>query len=253
MSSAKRQMIAVRCIGFIVTVAVTAFLGQTIPNQTDPNASNPAPARPAGAVAQEFPLILQQSVTAGKTPVGTKIKAKLTIATLAQGVVIPQDAVFSGEVFESTPKSASEPSRLAISVDSVQWKSGAAPTVLPLATKLYATAWYYPFTMQSNQNGSSPMSGGSASRSMGGPATNPGQNPGQRGSGAPFPAPDQAATNSPFPTSSGEISPHRVLMKNVESTITTDGAVVLTSTHANIRLDKATTYVFAASDLRRAK
>src|SRR5580704_7256933 len=27
--------------------------------------------------AQEFPIILQQSVTAGKTPVGTKIQAKL--------------------------------------------------------------------------------------------------------------------------------------------------------------------------------
>ena len=50
------------------------------------------------AAALEFPVVLQQNVVAGKTAVGAKVQAKLTIATLLHGVVIPQDAVISGEV-----------------------------------------------------------------------------------------------------------------------------------------------------------
>lgn len=96
------------------------------------------------AAALEFPVVLQQNVVAGKTAVGAKVQAKLTIATLLHGVVIPQDAVISGEVIESVAKSATEPSRVAVRMDTAQWKNGAAPSVLPLETKLYLTAWYYP-------------------------------------------------------------------------------------------------------------
>ena len=39
------------------------------------------------AAALEFPVVLQQNVVAGKTAVGAKVQAKLTIATLLHGVV----------------------------------------------------------------------------------------------------------------------------------------------------------------------
>ncbi len=48
---------------------------------------------------------MRQNVVAGKTPVGTKVEAKLTIATLVKGTVIPEGAVFSGEVVDSVAKS----------------------------------------------------------------------------------------------------------------------------------------------------
>jgi len=44
-----------------------------------------------------------------------------------------------------------------------------------------------------------------------------------------------------------------VLMKNVESTRSSEGAVILTSQHSNIKLDKSTTYVLAAGDLLPTK
>ena len=53
---------------------------------------------------REFPVVMQQSITAGKTAVGTKVQAKLSVATLVEGKVIPRNAVFSGEVIESVAK-----------------------------------------------------------------------------------------------------------------------------------------------------
>jgi hypothetical protein len=81
---------------------------------------------------------MRQKVTAGKTTAGTKIQAKLAVATLVKGVVIPQDAILSGEVIESVAKSDSEPSRLSIRMESAQWKNGSVPI------NVYLTAWYYP-------------------------------------------------------------------------------------------------------------
>ena len=90
------------------------------------------------ATVQEFPVLLQQSVTAGKTLPGTRIQAKLWVATLLDGKVIPRNAVFSGEVVESVAKTATDPSRVSLRMDSVQWKNGSA------VVKVYLTAWYYP-------------------------------------------------------------------------------------------------------------
>jgi hypothetical protein len=42
-------------------------------------------------------------------------------------------------------------------------------------------------------------------------------------------------------------------MKKIESATGSDGTVILTSTHSNIKLDKSTTYVLAATDLLPAK
>jgi hypothetical protein len=63
------------------------------------------------------------NVAAGKTPVGAKIKARLAVATLIDGKVIPRSAVFSGEVIDSAAKTA-DASRLAIRMDSMVWKKG---------------------------------------------------------------------------------------------------------------------------------
>jgi hypothetical protein len=84
----------------------------------------PAPSGPSGV--REFPVILEQSVVAGKTPVGSKIQAKLEVATSVDGTVIPRNAIFSGEVLESVAKTRTDPSCLAIRMDSVQWKNGSA-------------------------------------------------------------------------------------------------------------------------------
>ncbi len=231
-------------------------LGQSNPNQTNPEQTNPSqagagqkkPEIPASAAALELPVVLQEKVIAGKTPVGTKVQAKLTVATLLSGVVLPQDAAISGAVVESTAKSAANPSRLSLRMDSVQFKNGATPTVIPLQPKLYLTAWYYPAALTLNQNSSSgipdaahnppPMGGGTVY-------------PGQRNPNSPISGPDAGADTFPPPLSSA--ANHRVLMKHVDSATDSGGVVTLTSKHSNIKLDKSTTYVLAATDLLPAK
>lgn len=58
---------------------------------------------------QEYPLILENGVTAGKSAVGTRVQGKHSMATLVNGKVVPRNAVFSGEVVQSTAKTATEP------------------------------------------------------------------------------------------------------------------------------------------------
>src|ERR1700675_4548672 len=136
----KTMFIKTRAVGRVVLTVVlgcAALLGQQTPSQ-------PTPAAPSSLGLLEFPVIMRQNVAAGTTPVGTKVQAKLAVATLVDGVVVPRDAVLSGEVTESVAKSATDPSRLAIRMDSAQWKKGSAPIVLPLTSNVYLTAWYYP-------------------------------------------------------------------------------------------------------------
>ena len=82
--------------------------------------SQQTPALSGCAGACEFPVTLRQSVVAGKTPAGTKVEAKLVLATLVNGTVIPRDAILSGEITESVAR-ASEPSRIAIRMDLARW------------------------------------------------------------------------------------------------------------------------------------
>ena len=188
---------------------------------------------PAGL---EFPVNMRQTVAAGKTPVGAKVQAKLVVATMVSGVVIPQGAILSGEVTESVAKSATNPSRLAIRMDSAQWAHGSAPI------KVYLTAWYYPAATPADQDLSSglPDAGNNPRPRMGGAY------PGQRNpTSPPFSGSDTGSSPAP------DISKHRVLMKNVESTPASDGAVTLTSKRLNIKLDKQTTYVLGTGDLAR--
>lgn len=196
-----------------------------------------------GLAGAEFPVIMRQNVLAGKTAVGTKVQAKLAVATLVKGTVIPEDAILSGEVTESVAKSASDASRLGIRIDSAQWKNGSTPL------KIYLTVWYYPLATESIADPSdNPMSTahGSVQVSAGGGRPDP------RTSAAsqPFPDPDTDKNNTTLPPRPhSSISKHRVLMKDVESSRNEDGTVTLISKRFNIKLDKSTTYVLAAGDL----
>jgi hypothetical protein len=195
------------------------------------------------AASTEFPVILRQRVEAGKTPVGTKVQAKLSLATMTDAGVIPLDATFSGEVIESVAKTATTPSRLAIRMDSAQWKNGSAPV------KVFLTTWFYPLTAITPRDLSNgPEDASHSNRTWTGPGNYP-----LPGSPAPpprFPPSDKGRDDGTVPPApSSNISQHRVLMKNVESKRNSDGSVALTSTHSNIKLDKTTTYVLAAGDL----
>jgi hypothetical protein len=185
---------------------------------------------------------MRQNVTAGKTPVGTKVQAKLVVATLVEGVVVPRDATLSGEVTESSAKSATDPSRLAIRMDSAQWKNGSA------SIKVYLTAWYYPETTMPAQDLSyEPADAARDKKNWNGMGTYP--DPNNPVSQQKFPGRDTDKDTGLAPPSTSGTSKHRVLMKNVESTRNSDGAVTLTSKHSNIKIDKLTTYVLATGDL----
>jgi hypothetical protein len=244
-SKAFSKTIVVRHAISTVVLGCAALLGQQTPAQH-------APAASSSSGALEFPVVMRQNVAAGTTPVGTKVQAKLAVATLVDGVVVPRDAVFSGEVTESAAKSATDPSRLAIRMDSAQWKKGSAPIVLSLAPKVYLTAWYYPVaeTRAQDLSDESPDDASQSWNHRNRPPTFPDPN-----GSASEPFPGRGAGTDPGPglppSPSSNISKHRALMKNVESTRASDGAVTLTSKSFNIKIDKLTTYVLATGDLPR--
>ena len=182
----------------------------------------------------ELPIILRQSVEAGKTPVGTKVEGRLVVGTMIKGGVLPRGAVLSGEVVESVAKSHDLPSRLAIRMDSAQWKDGEAKF------KMYLTAWYYPPAPLPPPNISYVPQGDR--RNWGGTdptvdTTDP-PNPAQRLS-----THQDTGMNTGAPAS--VISGKRVLMKDVKLESSADGALVLVSSRSNIKLNKVTTYVAA--------
>lgn len=197
---------------------------------------------PSSSAGTEFPVIMRQNVTAGKTPVGAKVQASLVVATLVNGVVVPRDALLSGEVIQSVAKSAAEPSRLAIRMDSAQWKNGSA------TIKVYLTAWFYPVAEMAPQDLSyQPPDAAHSPKNWNGAGTYPDPN---NPASQPFPGRDTGRdTTSAPPSPASSISKHRVLMKNIESTRDSDGTVALTSKRSNIKLDKLTTYVLASGDL----
>ena len=203
-------------------------------------AQSSSPQQPAVAVVPplEFPLLLQQGVDAGKTPVGTKIQAKLVTATLVERTVIPRNAVFSGEVIESVAMTPSAPSRLCLKMESVQWKNGA------LNVALYLTRWYYPTMTEAGQS----LQYGPtmpASRTWNGE----GQYPDSSRSYKPFPGSDSEKDGSIPDTSVSIASDRRVVMKDTDSAQRTDGGLAITSSHSNLKLDRLTPYVFAPRDL----
>lgn len=186
----------------------------------------------------EFPVILQQTITAGKTPVGSKVQGKLIIATLLNGTVIPRNATLTGEVTESAAKTATAPSRLAIRMDSVQWKDGSS------AITLYFTGWFYPNIDQSGQD----LQYGPeqpARRTWNGQGEYPADNSHVY---RPFPGADSDKGSSGPDESSSTVGKNAVLIKNVEAQRGSDGSIVLTSKRSNVKLERYTTYVAATGD-----
>jgi len=204
--------------------------------------SQPTPVPPSSSAGREFPVTMRQNVAAGKTPVGTKVQARLVVATLVDSVVIPRDAILSGEVTESVAKSKTDPSRLAIRMDLAQWKNGSAPI------KVCLTAWYYPVATMTPQDLSyEPPDAANSLKKWNGAGAYPDRN---NPVSQQFPGPDTGKDSGPaLPSPSSTISKHRVLMKDVDSTRNSDGAVTLTSKRFNIKIDKLTTYVLATGDL----
>ena len=229
------KTIAAGCAALTIALTSVGMLSQQIP----------AAAGCTGAC--EFPVTLRQNVAAGKTPVGTKVEAKLVLATLVNGTVIPRDAILSGEVTESVAKSAGEPSRIGIRMDSAQWKNGSA------SVKVYLTAWFYPAVdgMAPQDLSYAPPDAANSKRNWNGMGTYP--DPNNPVSQQKFPGREADKDDSAAAAPASAISKHRMVMKNVESKHNGDGSVALTSLHSNIKLDKFTTYVFANSDLMPLK
>lgn len=92
----------------------------------------------SGIAVQEFPVVFHRSVTAGKTPVGTAIHAELSMATLLNGIVVPQNAKFSGQIVVSQAWTKNQASRLSLRMDSVSWKHGSVPV------KVFLSLWFAP-------------------------------------------------------------------------------------------------------------
>ena len=225
------KTIAAGCAVLTVVLGFVALLRQ------------PTAAENGSPAGLEFPVIMRQNVAAGTTPAGTKVQAKLAFATLVGRVVIPQDAVLSGEVTESAAKSATGVSRLGIRMDSARWKNGSAPI------KVYLTAWFYPMTPLANQDSSyeQPDGGVPTPKHRHGTSTYPYPN---TPASEPFPGRGTGTDPVPPPPSPEPgISKHRVLMKDVESTRDNSGTIILTSKRFNIKLDKTTTYVLAGDRL----
>lgn len=190
------------------------------------------------AKSPDFPVVLQQSVTAGKTPVGSKIQGKLVMATLFEGTVIPRNATFTGEVVESAAKTATDPSRLAIRMDSAQWKNGSA------ALKVYFTGWYYPRVDESGQD----LQYGPpqpANRTWNGQGQYPDPNSKVY---RPFPGGDSDKDSSVPDTPSSVPAKNAQLMKDVEAARGSDGTIALTSKRSNLKLERYTTYVVSAGE-----
>ncbi len=212
----------------VVQGAILAFCSAASIGQQSHQASPPP-------VLRQFPVILQQSVEAGKSPAGTKVQGKLAAATLFNGALIPKNAVASGVVVESESKKGEDRARLAIRMNTVSWNGGWAPLYA------YLMPLYYPATGQAVPN--LPYeSPDPDSRTLNGPNQSS-QSPMSR----PFPGGGSEANQGAIPDVA-ILSSRPVRMKNVVLEPTSNGGIALVSEHANIKLFKMTTYVFAADE-----
>jgi hypothetical protein len=212
----------------VVQGAIFAFCSAASIGQQSHQASPPP-------VLRQFPVILQQSVEAGKSPAGTKVQGKLAAATLFNGTLIPKNAVTSGVVVESESKRGKDRARLAIRMNTVSWNGGWAPLYA------YLMPLYYPATGQAvpNLTNESPDPD---SRTLNGPNQSS-ESPMSR----PFPGGGSEANQGAIPDVA-ILSSRPVRMKNVVLEPTSNGGIALVSEHANIKLFKMMTYVFAADE-----
>ena len=225
-----------------VAVVLLASCGSLLAQNSKP-VSSPQP-------SVELPASLQTKVVAGSTPVGSEVRVKLTIATLMDGVVIPQDAVISGHVEQSVAKTTDAPSLLKIKFDSARWKKGNAQVTL------YLAGCYYPVEFQSPANDPSGIHGqigttmGSASESTPGRTTGGMPNSGMPNGG--MSGTMDASRLDTYPdqrpgTVFSEVSKHWVRIENVDTVVTPDGSLQITSQQRNLKLDKGTIYLLRNS------
>ena len=207
--------------------AIFGFWSAAVFAQQTPASSAP--------VLREFAVILQQNVETGKTPVGAKVQATLAAATQFNGTIIPKNAVLSIVVAESVAKSAKDKARLEIRMDKATWNGGWSPL------KAYLMPLYYPMTAQAGQS----LPNGAAASSAGDEADQrrSSESPMQR----PFPGSNSETAQAAIPDIP-TISSRPVRMKNVELAPASDGGIALVSEHANVKLYKLTTYIFAADE-----
>ena len=212
----------------VVQGAILAFCSAASIGQQSHQASPPP-------VLREFPMVLQQSVEAGKTPAGTQVQGKLAAATLFYGTLIPKNAVASGVVVESESKRGKDRARLAIRMNTVSWNGGWTPL------NAYLMPLYYPATGQAVPNlpNESPDPD---SRTLNGPNQSS-ESPMSR----PFAGGGSEANQGAIPDVA-ILSSRPVRMRNVVLEPTSNGGIALVSEHANIKLFKMTTYVFAAEE-----
>jgi hypothetical protein len=238
------------CLLFVFLLTPLAIT-QTKPVDTSGNPQKPV--APSSVAGLEFPVRLRQNVTAGKTAVGSKVQAALTVATFVKGVVIPEGAIFSGQVIESAAKSATNPSRLAVRMDSAQWKNKGSGTLVSveLDPRVYLSSWYYPPVLPKEGDHDRPIGIADASHNPTMPSDPSGGGRNQRNPAAPpLPTPDDETLP---PRQSADTQNHRVQLKSVQSMRNDDGILVLTSDHSNIKLDKTLTYVLATRDFGGVK
>jgi hypothetical protein len=199
--------------------------------------AKPAPNLPPGL---EFPASLRSKIVAGSTAVGTQVHAKLTMATLVDGVVIPQDAVLTGRIEQSVAKTAESPSLLKIKFESAHWKKE------KVDLNLYLAGCYYPIEF----NNPSEASGvhGEFGASVGGVPPNSLPRSASGISGTGMPSLDASRQNDPYPDQRpgivfSEVSKHWVRLEKVETIAENDGSLKLTSSDRNLKLDKGTVYL----------
>ena len=210
------------------TVVLTCWSAFSLSQQAQAPSARPA--------LHEFPLTLQQSVECGKAAIGTKVLAKLAIATKFQGTVIPRNALFTGVVIESTARGAKEPAKLAIRMEKAEWKDDS------ISLTAYLLPLSYPNTAPSAQNlpNESPDPSSRTLNGAGQDASSPMH--------APFPTNDSQAAQAAIPEAP-TLSTHPVQMKNVTVALADEGGAAIVSERSNIKLNKMTTYVFAATEL----
>lgn len=181
----------------------------------------------------ELPVVLRQKIVAGVTPAGTLVEAKLQIATLVNGAVIPAGAILSGHVEVSAKNEGNNPSRVKIKFDSARWKKETAPL------EVYATGAYYPVLRYDNDGGATPNARyGAIDKGASGAddpyPPPPGPRPGKIPEGFGADVPEPIATR---------VSSHWVRAEGTDAFVDDNGSITVISSTHDLKFDKDTTYL----------
>ncbi len=221
----RRTVLSIACLALL-----TSWLQAQAPNRSEASR----------ALTEEFPIVLRQKIEAGKTPVGTKVEAKLITATMVRGVIVPRNALFSGEVTRSIARAAEAPSQLAVRMHTLQWRDHS----MPLESDL--TAWIYPVANTSTQPLSyEPPDASKSPRTWNGGGAYP--DPNNPVSQHKFPGRENSDGNGQASAPASQIAKSRVPMRDVISQAMRGGGLALVSSKENIKLDKSTTYVLSGA------